>query len=51
MIKGPIPAEHLQLQEAFDGLVAKCRGTAMNQVRDYRGVGTSGHRGTCLAGF
>ena len=30
--KGPIPAEHIQLQEAFDGLVAKCRGTAMNQV-------------------
>jgi hypothetical protein len=32
VIKAPIPAEHIQLQEAFDGLVAKCRGTAMNQV-------------------
>ncbi|CAB4015041.1 Hypothetical predicted protein [Paramuricea clavata] len=31
VIKAPIPAEHIQLQEAFDGLVAKCRGTAMNQ--------------------
>ncbi|XP_028397312.1 protein transport protein Sec31A-like [Dendronephthya gigantea] len=31
VIKGPIPAEHISLQEAFDGLIAKCRGTAMNQ--------------------
>lgn len=31
VMKGPIPAEHLNLQEAFDGLVSKCRGTAMNQ--------------------
>lgn len=31
VMKGPIPAEHLNLQEAFDGLVTKCRGTAMNQ--------------------
>lgn len=32
VMKGPIPSEHLILQETFSGLAERCKGTANNQV-------------------
>ncbi len=31
--KGPVPAEHMVLQEVFDGLRAKCMSAANHPVR------------------
>lgn len=31
VMKGPIPSEHLILQETFSGLAERCKGTANNQ--------------------
>ena len=41
VMKGPIPAEHVPMQETFDGLVLRCRNTANNPV-SRAGVWASG---------
>ena len=34
VMKGPIPAKHIILQETFDSLVQRCRNTVNNPVSD-----------------
>ncbi len=35
-MKGPIPSEHLVLQETFNGLAERCKNTANNPVSTSR---------------
>ena len=37
-MKGPIPSEHLVLQETFNGLAERCKNTANNPVSGNRDI-------------